>query len=466
MDIVSIFGVGSPARTAISRQKFKFKMQGHPRPRVLSRVLRIPGYALTFLLLSGALSAQSALDRIVAVVDDDVIMASELAGSVTEVEREMRSNSASVPDRQTLVTETLNNLINERVLLHEAERRGVQIAENEIDAAVRKVAERNRIDEAKLEELLEADGQTLAGYRASIKSRLMVRKLVDGEINRQVTVSDDELEMAMQQQAREGGDKEGVEYRMSRILISAPKGADELELRMVRGRAENLLEQIKAGENFGDVAAQYSDGPEAGDDGSLGWRSSSELPALYLQELSSMQSGEVSQVLSGPNGFHILKLDDTRGGKNMVIQEYRIRQILIRNDNILSLEESLNRAVLIRERIVQGEDFAELARANSDDASSQSAGGDMGWVSTAVLPGSFAKAVTELKPGELSEPVQTQLGFHLIELMETRQQDATELVELDTARRKLMQRKSEELYSLWAGELRARAYVELRLDQL
>ncbi len=438
----------------------------------VSNAFRFSFVFLTVLFLGGgpfaqdSLRAQGTLDKIVAVVDDDVIMASELAGSVIEVEREMRRSSVPVPDKGILVQQTLENLINERVLLHEAQQRGVVVTEQEVDQAVSQVAARNKIDLDKLVELLEQDGQSYKGYRESLRSRLLVQKLVDGEIGRQVQISDDEIEMAVAQQAREGGSDENVEYELFRILISAPEDIDQLQLQMVQGQAENVADRLSGGESFESVAEQFSDGPEAGAGGNLGWRKASELPALYLQALSSMQPGETSEVIRGPNGFHILKLQQTRGGRSTVIDEYRLRQILIRGDSVLSAEEVIKRIESIRERIVQGEDFGELARAHSEDARTQANGGDMGWVSTAGMPTEMARAVVELTPGEVSRPVRTQFGFHLFELTDKRQQDASELVEVDSARRKVMRRKSEELYNRWAAELRAKAYVEIRLDQL
>jgi len=410
-------------------------------------------------------SAQSALDRIVAVVDNDVIMATELASTVAEMRREFRSNSRPVPDQEELVATTLDNMINERVLLHEAERRGIVIDEREIDAAVAQVADRNKIDIKRLGQLLEQDGQSIDAYRASLRNRLMVQRLVDREINRQVTVSDDELQMTMEQQKLEGSDEAGIEYQLARILIKAPKDIEQLELQMLQGKAELVRDRLTSGEDFSNIAQEFSTGPEAKSGGSLGWRKASELPTLYLQALSSMSAGQLSEVIRGPNGLHILKLEQTRGGRSAVIDEYHLRQILIRAGSVLNAEEVRNRLTAIRERIVQGEDFGTLARAHSEDARSQSSDGDMGWITTAGMPATIARAITNLKVGELSPLIQTEFGFHLFELLETRQQDASELVEIDAARRKLVQRKSEELYSRWAQELRARAYVEVRLVQ-
>lgn len=428
--------------------------------------LRSVAFVVAAALLVGKVAAQGTLDKIVAVVDDDVIMASELAGSVIEIEREMRRTSSSVPEKSILVQQTLENLINERVLLHEAQRRGITVGEAEIDGAVSQVAARNKIDLNKLVQLIEQDGQSYAGYRNSIKSRLMVQKLVDSEIGRQVKVSDDEIQMAIAQQEREGGSDENVEYDLSRILISAPEDVDQLQMQMIQGQAENVLDRINSGESFESIAEKFSNGSEASTGGKLGWRKASELPGLYLQALSSLQPGETSQVIRGPNGFHILKLKQTRGGKSTVIDEFKLRQILIRGGKVLSEAEVIKRIQSIRERIVQGEDFSELARAHSEDVRSQANGGDMGWVSTAGMPAEMARAVVKLKPGEISGPVQTQFGWHLFELSDRRQQDASELVEEDTARRKLTKRKSEELYTRWAAELRAKAYVESRLDQI
>jgi len=422
--------------------------------------------SLIAMLGSQPAGAQSALDRIVAVVDNDVIMATELAASVAEVRREYRSNSRQAPDQEELVSTTLEDMINERVLLHEAERRGISIAEREIDAAVAQVAARNKIDVKRLQQLLEKDGQSIDAYRSSLKNRLMVSRLVDSEINRQVTISDDELEMTMQQQKLEGSDEAGIEYNVARILIKAAKDTEQLELQMIQGKAELVRDRLDAGEEFARIAEEYSAGPEAQSGGGLGWRKGSELPALYLQALSSMKDGEISEVIRGPNGFHILKLEKSRGGKSAVVEEYHLRQILIRAGTVLSPEEIRNRLLALRERIIQGEDFGELARAHSEDPRSQASDGDMGWITTTGLPSAISNAIKSLKPGELSPLVQSEFGFHLFELLETRQQDASELVEIDAARRKLVQRKSEELYSRWAQELRARAYVEKRLEQL
>ncbi|HYG31875.1 MAG TPA: peptidylprolyl isomerase, partial [Methylophilaceae bacterium] len=260
-------------------------------------------------------------------------------------------------------------------------------------------------------------------------------------------------------------DESQDEYEVAHILIRAPEEGSPEELQQLRGKAEQALKQLQDGTGFAEVSARLSDAPNALEGGGLGWKTSAQLPALFLDALKGLKPGEVSPILRSPNGFHILKLTNRRGGSSpLVVEQTHARHILVKLNEIVSEEEAQHRLRTVRERLVNGgAEFAEMARQYSEDGTAAN-GGDLGWVNPGDTVPPFEKAMNELKPGEISEPVRSPFGFHLIQVLERRKQDMTKEAARLKARQEIRSRKSEEAYQDWVRELRDRAYVELRLE--
>jgi peptidyl-prolyl cis-trans isomerase SurA len=276
-------------------------------------------------------------------------------------------------------------------------------------------------------------------------------------------VSDSEIDNFLSTSEAQLG--KGEEYSIAHVLVLVPEQASPEQLQKQRARAEEALEQLRAGAPFAQIAASFSDAPDALQGGSLGWRSPARLPAIFVEALQSMNPGDLSPVLRSPNGFHIVKLVDRRGvGGPVMIQQSRVRHILIKTSELVSQREARDRLLKLKDRIDHGTDFAELARLHSEDTSS-SRGGDLGWLAAGNTVPEFEHAMNALEPGQVSEPVQTPFGWHLIQVLARRDEDMSKERQRVSARMALHARKSDEAYQEWLRQLRDRAYIEQRLDE-
>ena len=424
--------------------------------------------AACLLLIAATVQAQQSkprsivvVDRIVAVVNDEVITERELAARVDFALRQLAQQGTQPPARQVLERQLLERTINDRVQMQYARDTGTRVDDAELDRAMLKIAEQNKMTVVELRTVLAKDNVPYDKFREDIRSEITLSRLREREVAQKIVVTESEVDNFIQgQMAQSGRD----EFNVSHILVSVPEKATPEQLQQRRERAEQALSQIKGGADFRQIAAAFSDGPEALQGGLLGWRESSRLPALFLDALRPLQAGQLSELLRSSNGFHILRLNERRGGAAPVmIQQTRARHILIKTNELVSETEARNRILTLKERLDNKADFAELARLRSEDTSA-SRGGELNWLSPGDTVPEFERAMDALKPGEISAPVRSPFGWHLIQVIERRNQDMTQEGRRLNARQTLRDRKTDEAYQEWVRQLRDRAYVEQRLE--
>ncbi len=439
------------------RTSWRLRLLGRPAGALGLIACLVPAVGTAQSDSSGALY----IDHIVVVVNDDVITDSELAARIEEVERELRERKIQMPPQPVLKKQVLERMVLERIQLQHATRLGVRVSERDIDRAVKQVAKRNRMTSEELYQALRTLGMDQQSYRNQLRDQVMIEKLLEREINNRVTVTDSEVDdflANLRKQARVDDS-----FDISHILIGVPEGASPKEVQEAKRKADEVRDSLLAGANFEEAALVYSQGQEALKGGALGWKKAGQLPALFLEALEQLQPGEVSEVLRSPIGFHILKLNDRQAGERSApVTQTHARQILMRPSEIQSISDIKTRLEGLRERALLGDDFAELARAHSEDAGSAARGGDLGWVMPGQTVPEFERAMNELQLGEISQPVESPFGVHLIQVLERRVQDMSDERDRNAARQQIHARKADEQYEQWLRRLRDEAYVEYK----
>jgi peptidyl-prolyl cis-trans isomerase SurA len=349
----------------------------------------------------------------------------------------------------------------ERIQLQFAQGTGLRIDDAQLDQAIGRIAANNRMTPQQFKLALEKDGVRYARFREEIRDEMTMVRLREREVDSRLVISDGEVDAYLANQTASGGQ----EFQLVHILLRAPESATPEQLQKLRLRGEQALKRARAGENFAELAAAFSDAPDALQGGNLGWRPADRLPSIYAEAASRLQPGEISDLLRSSAGFHIVKLAGRRGGSVQAsVQQTKARHILIRVNEVVSEPEARRKMENVRERLVNGGDFAELARLYSQDGSGAK-GGDLGWISPGDTVPEFEKAMDALKEGEFSPVVQTSFGMHLIQVSERRQRDVSEERQRTMARQALRERKLDEAYQDWLRQLRDRTYVENRLDE-
>jgi peptidyl-prolyl cis-trans isomerase SurA len=416
----------------------------------------------TFMLVAGPATAQdggaAVLDYIVAVVDDDVITAAELHFATLKTVAQLQESGTEPPPENVLVKRVLDRLILDKLEDAAAARAGIQVDDQTLNSTLNKIASRNQISLASLRESLETDGYGYARFRDDIRRELLTSRLRERMVNSRITVTDEEIETFLSQERPD----ENREYHLLHILISVPEGALPEQTARVKAKAEQVLSELRAGADFRRTAAAVSDGERALEGGDQGWRKPDEIPEAFAQVVISLDKGQISDLVRGPQGFHILKVDDIRSEQARVVQQVHARHILIRTNEVLSDDDARLRLARLRERILAGEDFDSLARANSDDSASAIKGGDLGWTSPGEFVPEFEEVLVELSVDEISQPFKTRFGWHILMVLERRDHDSTEEYARSQAREAIFRRKSDEEWELWLRRLRDEAYVEYR----
>ncbi len=403
------------------------------------------------------------VDRIVAVVGKEVVTKSELDERCDFAERQLRRQGTPLPDRKLLERQILDRLILDKAQLQLARDSGIRVEEVQLDRAMERIAEQNRMTLPQFRQALEKDGVAFARFREEVREQIQMQRLREREVDDRIEVSDAEIDQYLTDQKAGAGARS--EFNLAHVLVRLPEQASPEQIEAARKKAEKAREDALAGIDFAKVAASYSDAPDALSGGAIGWRGEDRLPELFAAAARGMKVGEVSGVLRSPGGFHVIKLVDRRGSEEGApVQQTHARHILIRTSEVVSEADAQRRLRDLRERIVTGgADFAELARTNSADGSA-SRGGDLDW----LLPGDtvpeFERAMNALKVGEVSQPVKTPFGWHLIQVLERREAGLSPERRRMQARQAIKERKSDEAYQDWLRQLRDRTYVELRLD--
>ena len=405
------------------------------------------------------------IDRVVAIVNREVITASELARRERQFALNLRRQGAAVPSPASLREQVLERMINDRAMLQLARETGVRVDDVTLDRSISRIADQNGLSVAGLRNQLESEGVSFASFRQDIREEIILTRLREREVDNRLQISDSEVDtfLAAQGQSIQRID----ELKVSQILVRVTETASKEEIATAQARLRQVEEALRSGRAFASVAREFSDSPDKDQGGDLGWRNRDRLPSLFLDAVVSLEAGRISKTVRSPNGFHILRLDDKRSTlKTQEVAVHRARHILVRIDAQASEEAARRRILDIRRRIELGTNFAQMARDFSQDPGSAQRGGELDWAYPGDLVPEFERAMFQLQPGQLSEPVRSVFGMHLIQLLERKREPLTEQRLRTAARMVLRDQKLAEAVSDWTREVRANAYVEIKRDDL
>ncbi|MFZ1539453.1 MAG: peptidylprolyl isomerase [Chromatiaceae bacterium] len=433
------------------------------RPWPWSAFPRTPLLLLSLLIWTPAALAATLeeLDSIVAVVNKDVIVRSELEREIVLALPQMREKGAEMPPRAELERQVLERMIEKRLQMQEAQRVGIKVEDGALTQAMEGIAQRNNLTLEGLQTALVASGIRFEDFREDTRTQMIMSQLQAREVIKNISVTDPEVKRFL---ARESDSLiERTDVRLSHILVAVPETASVEEQEQARKKAQALVTKLRAGADFGQLARAESQGQQTQEGGDLGWFAMADVPSLAQDVARSLAKGEVSNPLRSPSGFHIIKVTDIKGSGPAVISQTKARHILIRTNEVVSDDDARIRLEQLRMRLLGGDDFANLARANSDDTGSALKGGDLGWLSPGDTVPQFEAVMNELAPNQISQPFKSTFGWHIVQVNERRSQDTTEELMQLKAKQKLRERKADEAVKQWLRKLRDEAYIEDRL---
>lgn len=402
------------------------------------------------------------MDRIIAIVDQGVITEQELADRTKTVMAQLTKQGVQLPPQDILEKQVLERLIVDSLQLQLAAQTGLKVDDGQLDKTIERIAAQNQLGVEEFKAELAKEGIGFRKFREDIRNQITISRLREREVENRINVSDGEIDNYLTTRANNKDDQ--TELQISHILIRTPEDSSPEDLEKARAKVEDAMKQLQNGVPFEQVSASMSDAPNALEGGSLGWKSASQIPALFLEQLQDLQAGDLAKPVRSPNGFHILKLTGKRGGvSTLVVEQTHARHILIKLSEVMSEKEAKHKMDTIKERLEHGTKFEDMARQYSEDGTAGN-GGDLGWVNPGDTVPPFEKAMNDLAVGEISAPVLTPFGWHIIQVLERRKQDMTKEATRLKARQEIRTRKSEEAYEDWIRELRDKAYVELRLE--
>ncbi len=401
------------------------------------------------------------LDGIAAVVNDGVVLKSELDAETRRIVQRLQAAGQPVPPPAQLVPQVLERLVVQRIQLQRAERVGIRISDETLNAALANIAERNGVTLDRLPEVLAAEGIDYGTYRSELRNQLAVEQLRQRDVISRISVSPRELEEYLERQ--EGRKFANQEFEISHILVSVSPTATQKEIAAAKARIEALYRRAQAGEDFAQLAIANSDAQNALEGGKLGWRKGSELPTIFATVVPGLQPGQVSEPIRSNSGFHLVRLDDRRGGEPVLEKQVHARHILMTTNEVLDDEAVRQKLLEVRSQIIGGDDFGAVAKVLSEDPGSAVDGGDMGWTNPKVFVPEFREQIEKLPIGVISEPFKTPFGWHIVQVLERRVEDTTEEVARQQAINAIRNSKLGEESELWARRLRDEAYVDYRL---
>ena len=408
-------------------------------------------------------NGEGVIDRIVAVVEDGVILESELLQKTEAIKQNLMQNHTPLPPDEILRRQVLERLIVDRIQLQLAEKAGIKIDDETLRQAVQQIAQRNNMSMEEFRNSLRQEGMDYSDFVDQIRTEIATGRLRSSQVNSQIKITDREVEHFLANQGKTALARDN-QYHLGHILIATHQAASPQEVQKAREKADKLVEQLKAGLDFKQASIRASDSPQALNGGDLGWRKLSEIPTLFADVVPDMREGSLSGPIRSPSGFHIIKLLGFKGSLSGSITKTHVRHILLRPNEVLSDDEAKRKLLSIKHRLDNGEDFATLARGHSDDKGSAIKGGDLGWVQAGALVPPFEEAMNRLAIKEVSEPVQTQFGWHVIQVLERQESSDTDELMKNQARDELFKRRVEEETELWLRKIRDEAYVDVRLN--
>ena len=402
-------------------------------------------------------------DRIVAVVNDDVITLHELRTRVESASEQLKKQGTALPAREVLEKQMLERLVMDKVQIQRARDIGLRVDDVQLEQALQRIAANNKMSLAQFRTALQKDGISFLKFREDIREEMTIARLREREVEDKIVISEGEIDNFLEAEKTNGS--AGDRYEVAHILLRSPESASPEQIQTLRLKAEQVFDRLKKGEDFAQLAAAYSDAPDGMKGGNLGVRTLDRLPSIFSEAVAKLNVGEVAPLLRSPNGFHIVKLVSKTGGAvTQPVQQTHVRHILIKVNEVVSETDARHKLEDLLERIKNGAKFADLAKLYSQDGSA-SKGGDLGWIYPGVTVPEFERAMDQLQPGELSKPIQSPFGFHLIEVLERKLEAASADKQRDIARNILRERKMDEAYQDWLRQARDSAYVELRLEE-
>lgn len=405
------------------------------------------------------------LDQIAAIVNEEVITQLELDNAVITANRNLIQQGIEPPELDSMQTQVLETLVIKSIQLQHAKEIGMSVSDSELDETIHRIADENKLSMQEFYSTLEEDGVSFNRFRQEIRDEIIMARLKERQINSQVNVTEGEIDnfLRTQETSAIGND----EFLLAHILISVTEHMDNIQIHEKSQRAEQALKKLNDGNDFAQVAAEFSDAPDAMSGGILDWRPITQMGPTFGQLLSPLEIGETTPVVQSPNGFHIFKLLDRRAQENraVFIDKTHARHILIKVNELTSESDAREEIIQLKKRIDNGDNFAELAKLYSEDGSASS-GGDLGWLSPGNTVPPFEQAMNKLLPGQISDPVQTQFGWHLIQVLERRTQDVSDESQRESARQAIRTRKAEVVVQEMIRQLRDQAYVEYRADDI
>lgn len=410
-------------------------------------------------LFPAARAAQE-LDTIVAVVNEQVILASELENELVTIKQRLQEQGVQLPPEQVLKKQVLQRMVMRELQLQLAARAGVRISDDRLNQALVTIAERNGISLSELPAMLAKEGINYADYREQIRQEITITTVQRLDVYQRINVTEREID----QYLAFSEDNGGMEYHLSHILVALPSEPSPKDIVIKQKRAEQILDILQSGGDFAQTAVAWSDGVQALEGGDLGWRGRQEIPSLFVAAVTSLDEGEISGIIRSPGGFHILKLHDTRSRdeEKVVVTQTHARHILLKPNAITTDAEAKAKLIDLRQRALAGEDFGELAKEFSDDTSA-SQGGDLGWANPGTYVPAFEATMDKLEKGEISQPIESRFGWHIIKLIDRRQQDMTDTARRNRASQAIRQRKFQEQLPIWMQRMWDESYLEFHI---
>ncbi len=417
-----------------------------------------------FLIFNSFAVRAELLDRIVAIVEEDVILERELSVEVESIKKKLISNRVMMPPEMVLKKQVLERVIIDKLQRQLAKRSGIRINDEMLRASISDIARRNDLSVEQFKQELEAEDMSFKAFEDNIRNEIIINQLRSREIGTRIKVTDREIEHYLETQGEIGDDT--IHYQLGHILISLPDGASSSAIKQARKKADKVIEKLKSGADFNQSAVAYSDGGDALKGGGLGWRRIGEIPTLFVDTVVKMNKGDIGNLIRSPSGFHVIKLLDIKGLDKHIVTKTKARHILIKINELIDDAEAKKRLLALKNRIKEGDKFSTLARSNSDDKGSAIKGGDLGWVGENDLVPPFEAAMKKLAINEISNPVQTQFGWHVIQVLEREERDNSVEHKKERVREEIRKRKIEEETELWLRRLRDEAFVNINLERM
>lgn len=422
--------------------------------------LKALGLSALLAASSSALAAPVPLDKVVAVVNDEIVLDSEFKSKLAQVKQQLSTRQQRIPPDNILESQVMNRLVIDNIMLQLAKKQGIKVSDRQLNQAINDIAARNNMTLEQFRSALIAEGQDYIQAREQIRQEILLTQVRQSNVNRRISVSEHEISNFLKSDKRASAN---TELLLSVILVSIPNGATPEEIQSAEQKARLIHGELEAGANFAEVAIATSNAPNALNGGDMGWRKVSELPETLADIASDLKVGEVSQPVRATSGFFITQLRDKRGGEVQLVEQTKVRHILLKPSEIRSPAQTQRLVERLHSRLIEGESFDELAKELSDDSGSGSEGGDLGWASPGQMVPEFEQVMNQTSIGSLSEPFESRFGWHILEVQDRRSQDVGERMQEAQAKSAIRKQKFTEELGNWLREIRSQAYVEIKL---